>query len=86
MIIQGKYPIEATTQDVWNSLMDPEVLKRITPGISELDLLGNDKYKIITNIKIGPVKGSFEGQLELMDKVEIESNSEGTTLKMTKIK
>ncbi len=70
MIIQGKYPIEASTQDVWNHLMDPEVLKRITPGISELNPLGDDKYQAISNIKIGPVKGSFEGQLELKDKVE----------------
>ena len=70
MIIQGKYPIIASTQDVWNQLMDPEVLKRITPGISELNPLGSDKYKAVSNIKIGPVKGSFEGQLELKDKVE----------------
>ena len=70
MIIQGKYPIVASTQDVWNHLMDPEVLKRITPGISELNHLGDDKYKAISTVKIGPVKGSFEGQLELRDKVE----------------
>ena len=73
MIIQGKYPIAASTQDVWNHLMDPEVLKRVTPGISELSPLDDDKYKAISNIKIGPVKGSFEGQLELRDKVENSS-------------
>ena len=70
MIIQGKYSIEASAQDVWIHLLDPEVLKRITPGISELNPLGDDKYQAISNIKIGPVKGSFEGQLELRDKVE----------------
>ena len=70
MIIQGKYPIQASTQDVWNHLMDPKVLQRITPGISELNTLGDDKYQAISRIKIGPVKGSFEGQLELKDKVE----------------
>ena len=70
MIIQGKYSIEASTQDVWIHLLDPEVLKRVTPGITELNPLGDDKYQAISNIKIGPVKGSFEGQLELKDKVE----------------
>jgi len=70
MIIQGNYPINASVQDVWNHLMDPEVLKKITPGISELIPQGDDKYQAISNIKIGPVKGSFEGQLELKDKVE----------------
>lgn len=70
MIIKGKYLIVAPIHDVWNELMDPEVLKRITPGISELEPLGNDKFKAISNIKIGPVKGSFEGLLELTNKVE----------------
>lgn len=70
MIIKGKYSIVATTHNVWNELMDPEVLKRITPGISELEPLGDDKFKAISNIKIGPVKGSFEGLLELTNKVE----------------
>ena len=70
MIIQGKYPIAASIPDVWIRLTDPEVLRRITPGISELTDLGDDKYKFISNIKIGPVKGSFEGQLELVDKIE----------------
>jgi len=73
MIIQGKYVIEASTQDVWDHLMNPEVLKRITPGISELNPLGDDKYQAISIIKIGPVKGSFEGMLELKDMVENKS-------------
>jgi carbon monoxide dehydrogenase subunit G len=70
MIIQGKYPIVASTQDVWNQLMDPEVLGRITPGISNLSHIEGDKYKAISNIRIGPVNGIFEGQLEIKDKVE----------------
>ena len=70
MIIQGKYPIIASAPDVWNRLMDPEVLRRVTPGISELTHLGEDKYKAISNLKIGPVNGSFEGQLELVDRIE----------------
>ena len=70
MIVQGKYPIAASTQDVWNQLMDPEVLERITPGISNLSQISDDTYKAISNIKIGPVNGTFEGQLEIKDKVE----------------
>ena len=70
MIIKGNYPIAASIPVVWKSIIDPEVLKQITPGISELRHLEGDKYKAISNIKIGPVKGSFEGELELRDKVE----------------
>ena len=70
MIIQGKAPIEASVQDVWNHLMNPDVLEKITPGVSELIDLGDNKYKAISTIKIGLVKGNFEGQLELRDKIE----------------
>lgn len=70
MIIQGKYLIDATTENIWNLLMDFKVLERITPGISQLLPLGKDKYKAISKIKIGPVKGIFEGQLEIKDIIE----------------
>jgi carbon monoxide dehydrogenase subunit G len=72
MIIKGKYPIVASARHIWNYLMNPEVLKRITPGISDLKPVGEDKYKAISHLKIGPVKGSFEGQMELKDKIENE--------------
>ncbi|MDA0195563.1 MAG: carbon monoxide dehydrogenase subunit G [Bacteroidetes bacterium] len=70
MIVQGRYRILASATDVWIHLMDPEVLKKVTPGISELMPLGDDKYKATSKIKIGPVNGSFEGQLELIEKIE----------------
>lgn len=70
MVIQGKYSVVASNQVVWKYLMDPEILARITPGITELRPLGGDKYKAISSIKIGPVKGKFEGEMELREKIE----------------
>jgi len=55
--------------------MDPEVLAKITPGVSELELLEEDKYAAISNIKIGPVKGSFKGKIDVIDKQEPSSFS-----------
>ncbi len=70
MIIQGKYRIEAPISDVWRLLMDFKVLEKITPSISELLPLGKNKYKAISKIKIGPVKGNFVGELEIKDIIE----------------
>lgn len=54
--------------------MDPEVLAKITPGgKSELEALGEDHYKTTMNLKLGPVKGSFNGKLQLVDKDEPKS-------------
>jgi carbon monoxide dehydrogenase subunit G len=50
--------------------MDPAVLARITPAISRLEPTGEDQYKAVAEVKLGPVKGSFSGQMELSDKQE----------------
>lgn len=53
--------------------MNADQLAKITPGVSKLEEIETDKYKAISNVKIGPVKGSFSGDLEVADKAENES-------------
>ena len=73
MKVKGNYTLSTNRSVIWDLLMDPEVLARITPGISELEEESTDHFKAISNIKIGPVKASFEGALSLKDKVDQES-------------
>lgn len=70
MIVQGNHPIVGSVQEVWTHLMDPEVLERITPGITALNDLGNNKYQAQSKVKIGPVKGAFVGELHIRNKIE----------------
>jgi len=70
MDIQGKYSLATSQEEVWNLIMDVKILEKITPGISELQPISESQFKAITNIKIGPVKTNFKGQLEIKDKVE----------------
>lgn len=72
MHLEGTHSLKASPQEIWKLLMDPEVLARITPAISRLEPLGNDKYKAIAEVKIGPVRGSFEGEMAVADKKEPE--------------
>lgn len=72
MHLEGTHSLNASPQEIWNLLMDPETLARITPAISRLEPLGDDKYKAIAEVKLGPVKGSFEGQMAVVDKKEPE--------------
>ncbi len=73
MKINGTYRLNATTDVVWNMLMDPAVLEKVTPGVKQLEPLGEDSYSAISEVRIGPVKGTFEGNLSVRDKVEEES-------------
>jgi len=70
MDVKGKHDFEVEIGQLWNFLMDPVVLAKITPGISKLEALGDDKFKSISEIKLGPVKGSFKGQLKVTEKDE----------------
>ena len=72
MHLTGKHTFPASNETLWNLLMDPDVLVRVTPGISKLEQLEPDRYKAIADVKMGPVSGSFSGKMEVADKVEPE--------------
>ncbi len=76
MKINGTHTIDNTTaEQVWSFIMNPDVLAKITPGLKQLDPVGDDEFKAISEIKIGPVKASFEGDLALTNKVEQKSTT-----------
>lgn len=68
MQVKGEHEFKVNREKLWDYLMDPEVLAKITPGVTKLEQLGDDKYKSVSDIKIGPVKGSFSGKLHVIDK------------------
>ena len=47
--------------------MDTDILSRIVPGISRLEKTGENQFKSILDIKLGPVQSSFTGNLALDD-------------------
>lgn len=72
MHLNGTHQLNATPQEIWNLLMDIDVLARITPAIDRLEPLGGDRYTAVAEVKLGPVKGSFTGEMEIADKKEPE--------------
>ena len=73
MHLEGDHTFNAQQTDLWDLLNDPDVLTRTTPGIKELRPLENDKYEAVFEIKMGPINSSFDGTLEVVDKVPPES-------------
>ena len=70
MVLKGSHRYQASPQKIWSMLMDPEILAKITPGVSKLEQTGLDSYDAIADVKIGPVRGSFKGKVDLADKTE----------------
>ena len=65
MKVAGDYRFDASPQEVWDGILDPEVLAATMPGCERLELVGENCYEGELNIKVGPVQGKFRGRIEL---------------------
>ncbi len=70
MKIEGSHTLAVPQDKVWRMLQDPEVLAKATPGVETLEATGEDRYKATLKLGIGPVKGTFSGNLAVSEKTE----------------
>ena len=73
MLLTGQHIVNASAQQIWDMMMDPDALARITPAITSLERIDEDNFKAIADVKIGPVGGRFTGNLKVSERVEPES-------------
>ncbi|MDH3666926.1 MAG: carbon monoxide dehydrogenase subunit G [Paracoccaceae bacterium] len=73
MEMQGERLIEASRNEVWTALNDPEVLKSCIPGCEEMEKTSATEFTATVVQKVGPVKARFKGAVELSDIVPGES-------------
>ena len=73
MEMSGKRQIAASRSEVWAALNDPEVLKACIPGCQEIEKTSDTGFTAKVVQKVGPVKATFTGEVELSDIVEGES-------------
>ncbi len=67
MKLEGAHKITAPIEAVWKKLMDPEVLRRSLPGCEKLEPSGEHRYRAVLKAGVGPVKGTFSGEVALSD-------------------
>ncbi len=65
MQMTGEQRIEASVNEVWKALNDPEVLKASIPGCQELEKKSDTELAAKVTLKIGPVKATFNGEVGL---------------------
>jgi len=66
--IGGEEKFDASVETLWVALNDPAVLKKCVPGCKEMTPEGTDQFKLILDLKVASVGGSFEGGISLKDK------------------
>src|SRR5215204_1039722 len=72
MRLDGTHLFAAPRDVVWDALMDPTVLAGALPGGEQLEQVGENQYRAVMNVKVGPVQGRFEGKILLDDIVAPE--------------
>ena len=67
MEMTGEVRIEASREEVWRGLNDPEVLRQSITGCEEIVADGENKFTAKVTAKVGPVKAKFTGAVTLSD-------------------
>lgn len=67
MIMSGEVQLPAAHEIVWAKLNDPEVLKACIPGCQSLEMITDSEFQAVVTNKIGPVKATFKGKVQLTD-------------------
>ena len=67
MTMNGEVTLPARRAIVWAKLNDAQVLKACIPGCEELVQDDPTHFSAMAKIKLGPVKATFRGKVELSD-------------------
>lgn len=68
MDIGGEETFDVAIEPLWTALNDPAVLKACIPGCQDMIDEGGDRFRLVLNLKVAAVGGSFEGKISLSDK------------------
>lgn len=63
MNIEGTYTLQATSEEVWRYLMEPEILRTTLPGIESVERVDEGVYDITVALDYASFKGSYRGRL-----------------------
>jgi carbon monoxide dehydrogenase subunit G len=67
MKIEGTRDFPAPRQQIWATLMDPEVLRRCLPGCEKLEPEGDNRYRAEIKVGLASVKGAYTGSVRISD-------------------
>ncbi|WP_298294153.1 CoxG family protein [uncultured Litoreibacter sp.] len=73
MNLSDSRTIKADINTVWAALLNADVLKECVPGCQEMAGSPEEGFEAVVVQKVGPVKATFKGKVDLKDMVEPSS-------------
>ncbi len=65
MNIEGIYTFQAKAEEIRQSLEDQATLRRIIPGLEQLERVSDNRYSVSIHIKYAPLTGSYRGYVTI---------------------
>jgi carbon monoxide dehydrogenase subunit G len=62
--------LDADPQKVWDFLLDVPKVAKCIPGVDSVEPLGDDKYKVVMKVRVGPIGLSLQSELAIVEKDE----------------
>ena len=63
MKVEGEHIFKGTQKQVWDLFRDTDVMAAALPGTKKMEVVGDNVYEAIMNVRVGPVIGEFSGNL-----------------------
>jgi len=67
MILEGQFKLGAPIQQVWDSLLNPQVLAACVPGCEMIEVIDERTYDCIVAAKVGSISARFKFTTKLSD-------------------
>ncbi|MGB2964178.1 MAG: carbon monoxide dehydrogenase subunit G [Anaerolineales bacterium] len=73
MKVEGEHTFKSTPQQVWDLFRDTGVMAAALPGTQSMELVADNEYEAVMNVRVGPVAGVFSGKLVISNEKYPES-------------
>jgi carbon monoxide dehydrogenase subunit G len=75
MILEGKFTIKASIQELWDTMLKPETLRACIPGAEKIEQLDEKTYDCVVKQKVGPISVRFKFKI-ILAKVDPPTHAE----------
>jgi uncharacterized protein len=65
--LKGERLLTVDRMTAWTALNDIEMLQQCVPGCESFAAAGENRYEVVMNTAIGPVKARFKGNVDIAD-------------------
>lgn len=72
MLIEGEFPVAASSETLISHLFDPRLMASCLPGCESLEPLPEDRYRAVVVVALAGIKARFNLQVEVTQRLERE--------------